>query len=67
MAEDMIRIRIGMSVNYIAGSDRENVEEIPRAEWAAKTPEEREAYLNDAAETEIANSVEAWAYVEDEG
>ena len=68
MPSDMIRIKTGISANWIAGSTRENFIEIPRAEWEAMTGEERENYLDDVAQTLIENGIEAWACVEeDEG
>jgi hypothetical protein len=66
MAEDMIRIKTGISVNWVAGSTREDFIEIPRAEWEAKTEAEREDYLNDVTSTLIANGVDVWAYVEED-
>jgi hypothetical protein len=66
MADDVVRIKTGMEVSYIANSAREDVIEIPRAEWEAKTPAEREAMLNDIAEETLANSANAWAYVDEE-
>lgn len=64
---DMIRIKTGISVNWVAGSTREDFIEMPRTEWEAMTEAEREDYLNDVTSTLIANSVEAWAYVEEDG
>lgn len=68
MASDMIRIKTFISVNYIAGSTREDVIEVPREEWEAMTGDEQQRYLDDVAETLLGNSVEVSAYVEeDEG
>ena len=68
MASDMIRIKTFISVNYIAGSTREDVIEIPREEWEAMTEDEQQARLDGIAEAILANSVEVSAYVdEDEG
>jgi hypothetical protein len=66
MASDMIRIKTGISVNWVAGSTREDSIEIPRAEWEAKTEAEREDYLNDVTSTLIANGVDVWAYAEED-
>ena len=63
---DVIRIRVGMAVNYIAHSEREDVLEIPRSEWAAMTPEEREDYLDSQAQNHVENHLDSWAVVEDE-
>ena len=63
MAGDVVRIKVGISVNYIAGSTREDEEEIPRAEWEAMSADEQEAFLNTAAEMMIENHVNAWATV----
>lgn len=67
MADDVVRIKTGTSVSYIANSTREDVVEIPRAEWEAMTPEEREGMLNNIANTTLENSVDVWAYVDEEG
>lgn len=66
MADDVVRIKTGTSVNYIADGTREEVVEISRARWEAMTPEEREAELNQIADETLANSVNAWAYVDEE-
>lgn len=63
---DNIKIRVGMEVGYIAGSTREDViEGPPRTEWEAMTDAEREQYLEDIAREEVANTVSAWAVVDD--
>ena len=67
MPGDVIRIKIGMSVNYVANSTREYTDEVPRAEWEAMTEKQREDYLQDSIDTEVSNHVDCWAYVEDEG
>jgi hypothetical protein len=65
---DTIRIKTGISANWIAGSTREDYIEIDRAEWEAMDDEQRRAYLDDVAQTLIDNGIEAWACVEeDEG
>lgn len=66
MSDDVVRIKTGTSVNYIADSTREEVIEIPRARWEAMTPEERAAELEGIADETLANSVAAWAYVDEE-
>lgn len=65
---DKVKIRVGMEVNYIAGSTQESVveTEFTRAEWDAMSEEEREKILEDWAETEVSNHVNAWAIVDDE-
>jgi len=64
-ASDVIRIKVGIAVSYIANSKREYVEEIPRAEWDAMTPEQRDALLDELAESQVADYVESWAQVEE--
>ena len=66
MADDVVRIKVGMCVSYIANSKTEHVEEIPRAEWDAMTEEERSAYLDDLAQEQINSYAEAWAEVEED-
>jgi hypothetical protein len=67
MSDDMIRIKTGVSMRAIHNSNREDTVEVDRAEWEAMTPEGREKYLEDIAQDAIANEVEAWAYVDEEG
>ena len=68
MSGDMIRIKTFISVNYIAGSAREDEIEVPREEWEAMDEEQQRQYLDEVAETLLANHVEVSAYVEeDEG
>ncbi len=66
MAEDVVRIRVGIAVSYIAGSKREDIMEVPRAEWDAMTEKERQDYLEGLAQDEIDNAVDAWAVVEED-
>lgn len=64
---DVIRIRVGVSMRAIAGSEQEETVEIPRKEWDAMTPDEREDRLNEEAESFMVNEVEGYAFViEDE-
>ena len=63
MAEDVVRIKVGMAVSYIAASKREDIIEVPRAEWDAMNEKERQDYLEGLAQDEIDNSVDAWAVV----
>jgi hypothetical protein len=65
MSEEMIRVKVGVSMRAVSGSKQEDVVEIPRAEWEAMTDEEREARLNQMAEAAVSNEVDAWAYVEE--
>jgi len=66
MASDMIRIKVGMAVSYIANSTREYTAEVPREEWEAMTEEEQAAYLDGLAQDEIDNYAEAWAILEED-
>ena len=66
MDENTIRIKVGMSLSYMSGSDREDVEEIDRSEWESMTPEAQRQYLDEMAESYAAEYVDAWAQV-DEG
>lgn len=63
---DMIRIKVGMAVSYIAASKREYTIEIPREEWEAMTEEQQAAYLDELAQEELNNYAEAWAVVEED-
>jgi len=67
MPEDMVRIKTGVSLSFVSGTAREDVIEIPRSEWDAMTPEQREQRLESIAKEMLDNEVNAWAYVEDEG
>lgn len=62
MAEDVVRIRVGMLVSYIAASKTERIVEVPRPEWDAMSEEERAAYLDGMAAEEASEYVEAWAF-----
>lgn len=66
MSGDVVRIRYGIAVNYIAGSTREDYEEIDREEWDAMDEVEQQAMLDSIAAIQIENQVDTWAYVEDE-
>lgn len=66
MSEDMVHIRTGVSLSFVSGTTREDVVLIPRAEWEAMTPGQREHRLESIADETLANEVNAWAYVEDE-
>lgn len=61
---DTVKIRVGMGVHYIAGSNQENVVDsgIPRAEWDAMPEEDRQQILDGLMDTEIANNVDVWAH-----
>lgn len=65
MAEGIVRIKTGVEMSSVSGSTQEDVVEIPRDEWDAMTPEEREKRLEDIAQETLDNEVNAWAYVED--
>lgn len=68
MAGDVIRIKVGVSMRAIAGSEQEEIVEIPREEWDAMTSEERDERLNWEAESFMSNEVEGYAFViEEEG
>ena len=63
---DTIRIKAGVECSFTTAST-ESVYEVDRAEWEAMTDEQREQALNEYAEGELSNSVNAYAYVmEDE-
>jgi hypothetical protein len=64
--ENTVRIRVGMSLSYISGSQREDVVEYPRDEWEAMTPEQREAELDSIAESFVADYLDSWAQVEED-
>ena len=66
MDENTIRIRVGMSVSYMSGSDREDVMEYPRDEWEAMTPEQQKAELDNIAESFVADYLDSWAQVEED-
>jgi hypothetical protein len=66
MADDVVRIKTGMQVSYIANSTREDVVEIPRAEWDAMTPEQQQETLDSIAEGFVADYLGSWAYVDKE-
>ena len=64
---DTIRIKAGVECSFTTASS-ESVYEVDRAEWEAMTPEDRQCALDDYAQGELENSVNAYAYVmEDEG
>jgi hypothetical protein len=65
MAEDIVRIKVGMSVSYIAHSTNEYVEEILRSKWDAMSEEERERYLDNLAQDHLSNYASAWAKPEE--
>ena len=65
MTSDAVRIRVGMAVNYIAGSEREDIIEVPRSEWDAMTPDGRRDYLDAQAENFVENQLDSWAVVEE--
>lgn len=65
MADDVVRIKTGVSMRSIHNSTREDVVEIPRSEWDAMTSEERQALLDDIADTTFSNEVDAWAVVDE--
>jgi hypothetical protein len=67
MADDVVRIRVGMCVDYIAGSTREKVSKIDRAEWDEMSGDDRRAVLDEMAEEYAADHVQSWARVEGEG
>jgi len=68
MADDVVRIKVGVSMRAVHNSTQEDILEVPRSEWDAMTDKEREEYLDQAAQDHLANEVEAYAYVaEDEG
>jgi hypothetical protein len=62
--ENTIRIKVGMSVSYIVGSQREDVIEYPRDEWEAMNSEEREAELGNLAQSYVADYLDSWAQIE---
>jgi hypothetical protein len=65
---DVIRIRVGVNMRAIAGSEQEETVEVPREEWDAMTADERNARLAEEAMDFMANEVDNYAYViEDEG
>jgi hypothetical protein len=64
MAGDVVRIKTGVRMPAIPGSTLENTLEIPRTEWDALTPEQREERLADIAQETLADEVIAWAYVD---
>jgi hypothetical protein len=67
MSGDVIRIKTGVQMTSISQSTREDVIEVPRAEWDEMTPEEREERLDEIAQETLANEVNCWACViEDE-
>lgn len=65
---DTVKLRVGMEVNYIAGSTQEDVVDtgITRSEWNAMTEEQRDKIREDYAEIEVSNHVDAWAIVVDD-
>jgi len=65
MASDIVRIKVGVSMSSIYNSTREDVIEIPRAEWDAMTEDDRTKMLDECAEEMLSNEVEAYAYVEE--
>lgn len=67
MADDVVRIKVGMSVDYIANSTHEAVRTIPRADWDEMDAEERRETLDEMAEEYAADRVHCWAHVEGEG
>lgn len=58
---DTVKIKVGIAVNYIANSDRDYVVEYDRAKWDAMSEAEREALLEEFAQGEIDDHVEAYA------
>lgn len=66
MAGDVVRIKTGVQMPSIPGTTREDELEIPRAEWDALTPEEREERLEEIAQETLSEHVNAWAYVDEE-
>jgi hypothetical protein len=66
MSKGTVRIKTAIRVGYIAGSTRENEYEFPRDEWEALDEAGRQAVLDEYADGEIANHVEAAAWVEED-
>jgi hypothetical protein len=62
---DVVRVRYGVSMRLV-GCRREDVAEIPRAEWDALDDAGREKRLDGLADSMIEDEIEAYAYV-DEG
>ncbi|ATO14659.1 hypothetical protein CO540_13160 [Micromonospora sp. WMMA2032] len=60
-----VRIRLYVSTNWVGADDEEYIE-IPRDEWDDMTPAERRAYLDEEANTFMANCVEyGWIIPDD--
>jgi hypothetical protein len=66
MAGDVVRIKTGVEMTSVSGSAREDVVEIPRADWDAMTAAEREAELDSIARSTFENEVNVWAFVDGE-
>jgi hypothetical protein len=54
VSAEPIRLNVYIECGH-AGGDVETTFEIPRDEWDAMTPDERDAYCNDTAEIEFGN------------
>jgi UV DNA damage repair endonuclease len=62
---ETIRIKAGVECSFTIAKT-ESVYEVDRAEWEAMSEDEREKTLDDYAQGELENSVNAFAYVLDD-
>lgn len=65
MAEDVIRIKVGVAMGRFVHARYEKTITISRAEWDGMDEEERNAFLDDEREGILADEVSAWAYPEE--
>ena len=62
---DTIRIKAGVECSFTTATS-ESVYEVDRAEWEAMSEQEQQQRLDDYAQGELENSVNAYAYVEED-
>ena len=62
---DTIRIKAGVACSFTTATS-ESVYEVDRAEWEAMSEQEQQQRLDDYAQGELENSVNAYAYVEED-
>jgi hypothetical protein len=62
MKPDKVKIKLYIGTGY-AGCDHTDYEYVDRSEWETMTEKERDAYLDEAANTHLQNNIEYSAYV----
>jgi len=62
---DKIRIKLYVNTGY-PSAKHEDYEEVDREEWEALSEKQRDEWLEEAAQTYMANCIEYGAYVDEE-